>query len=291
MVTPDAQKEAVHHCKDSYNLSERQACKLIDISRSVYRYHKKLDGNIVLRKILRTEADKHKKYGCVMLYRLIRNKGYKVNHKRIERLYREENLALRRRKKKRKLPTRTMNLKKANKPGENWSIDFIHDALHSGRKFRVFGVIDTVSRESLELFPEFSITGKRVTELLDKISITRGLPDSINLDNGPEFTSKEMLEWAKKRKVTLNFSRPGKPTDNAYIESFFGRFREECLSMEWFLNLEDARKKIKLWQEGYNNIRPHGALGGDPPRVYALNFQSVTSSQENHLKTGTKNGV
>lgn len=142
---------------------------------------------------------------------------------------------------------------------------YLHDAFHSGRKFRVFGVIDTVSRELLELFPEFSITGKRVTELLDKISITHGLPDSINLDNGSEFYSKALDAWSYHNGVQLEFIRPGKPVENRFIEFFNGKLRDKCLNTELFFSLADAKEKIKKWREEYNTHRPHSSLGGMPP--------------------------
>lgn len=192
-----------------------------------------------------------------------------MNHKRVLRLYRLEGLSLRSRRPKRHVSAKSRVARDvAAGPNESWSMDFVTDALYNGRRFRVLTIVDNFSRESLGMLVDQKITGERVSMFLTRLCYHRGVPQSIRLDNGPEFVSKALDKWAYERKVELDFSRPGKPTDNAFIESFNGSFRDECLNANWFLSLEDARRKIEAWRKDYNEYRPHTALGDKTPKDF-----------------------
>ena len=191
-----------------------------------------------------------------------------MNHKRVERLYRLEKLALRRRKKTRKFRLIRTEVKKATKPMERLALDFMSDALVTGRKLRVLTVVDEYSKESPAIEVEHSMSGEYVVGVLRRIAASRGLPASIRLDNGPELRSKALVQWAAENQVDLCYITPGKPTENCYIESFNGRVREECLDQEVFLSLADAKQKLAVWREFYNTLRPHSALGGRPPSCF-----------------------
>lgn len=225
--------------------------------------------NEKISKRLKELASKYRKYGAWRPYIILRREGFLVNHKRIERLYRMESLSLRiRRRKKLKAITRA-ELSPATRANERWSMDFIQDKLWQGRKFRTLSIVDTFSRECLALEVDTSLGGERVKRVLERISQGRGLPEGIVVDNGPEFISQVMDEWAYRRKVKLDFVRPGKPTDNPYVESFHGKFRDECLNMHYFSTLPEARMVIENWRSEYNNFRPHRSLSGMTPEEFA----------------------
>jgi putative transposase len=216
-----------------------------------------------------TLAAKRPRFGYRRLHTLLVREGHQVNHKRIYRLYRQEGLAVRKKKRKR------ISKGKRPKPVElaatnlRWSLDFMSDSLATGRKFRTLNVVDNYSRECLSIEVDTSLSGERVARVLDQIIDGRGKPEGILMDNGPELTSKVLDEWAYRRGVELIFSRPGKPVDNAYVESFNGKFRDECLNMHWFTSLRDAKRTIEEWRKDYNQVRPHSSLGNLPPEIYA----------------------
>lgn len=268
MVTPDARRGVASYLQEHWRLSERRASKLAKISRSVIRYRRRPDRNVELRKALRELAEKYPRLGCPMLEMMLRNKGWRFNHKRLERLYRQEKLALRRRK-RRKLRIARQEIKKASRPLERLALDFMSDALVTGRKLRVLTVVDEFSKECPLLAVEHSIGGEYVVRALERISIQCGKPSSLRVDNGPELRSKALVTWALKNGVRLDYITPGKPTENAFIESFNSRLRDECLDQQIFLSLDDARQKVEEWRKFYNGERPHSALGGIPPSVFA----------------------
>jgi putative transposase len=202
---------------------------------------------------------------------LLRREGLVVNHKRTERLYREEGLSLRKRKRKKIAAAARVVTPAPAGPNEKWSMDFVTDSLVTGHRFRALAVVDDYSRECLALEVDTSLGGARVVAVLDRLAETRGLPRTITLDNGPEFTGHCLDEWAYRKDVKLNFIRPGKPVENAYIESFIGRLRDECLNENWFISLKDARDIIERWRIDYNEDRPHTSLGGLSPLEYARN--------------------
>ena len=242
MVTPEARREAVTVVRERHELSERHACRLVGISRSVLVYQAKSDRYVCLRERLNELANKHKRYGCRMLAAKLAQEGFRVNHKVIERIYGEEGLALRRRYRKR-IP------KNAIKEGswcpvqanQRWSLDFTEDGLANGVKFRTCNLKDDCTREVPAIDVALSIPGTRVVEMLEQVARERGYPDRLVVDNGPELRGRALDAWASANDVELYFIDPGKPTQNAYIESFNGRFREECLNLHWFTSLEEAR--------------------------------------------------
>ncbi len=210
------------------------------------------------------------RYGYFRIYVLLRREGWKVNHKRVYRIYQQEGLSMRIKRPRRHVSAayREGRVQPGCANG-SWSKDFVSDSLFDGRRLRALTVVDNFTRGSLAIAVDQGIKGEQVVTVLERIVAERGAPKSIRVDNGPEFVSKVLDRWAYERGVTLDFSRPGKPTDNAYVESFNGRLREECLNVNWFLSLEDARAKIEAWRQDYNESRPHTALGQVPPAEFA----------------------
>lgn len=222
-------------------LTERHALRVIRMSASSLRYQPAPDHNIALRGRIRTLAFRHRRYGAGMIYLKLRQAGELVNHKRVERLYTEEKLQLKRRKRKKVPMADRQPLVRPERPDEVWSMDFVFDRSSDGRVIKNLAIVDDATHESVLLRPERAISGVMVTRILDELAITRGLPKVIRTDNGKEFCGRAMLTWAYRNHVTLRLIEPGKPNQNAFIESFNGRFRDECLNEHWFLNLEHAR--------------------------------------------------
>lgn len=193
-----------------------------------------------------------------------------INHKRTERLYREEGLALRRKRRRKRAAGARVILPLPQQVNERWSMDFITDGIVTGRRFRALTIVDDYTRECPTIEVDTSLGGRRVVSVLDRLAETRGLPKTITIDNGPEFAGRALDEWAYRKGVKLNFIRPGKPIENAYIESFNGRFRDECLNTNWFLSLKHAREVIEEWRKDYNEVRPHSSLKGATPKAYAV---------------------
>lgn len=261
-------------------MSERQACSSVGIKRSVYRYVKVESCDSELRQKLIEEAEKRKKYGYRMLHQRLRRAGFMVNHKRVYRLYREENLALRRKKRSKKVVRERVKMEVPNAPNKKWSMDFVHDSLQSGRAFRCLTVIDVCSRYAPVIEVSHSITSKRVIEVLERLSFIRGLPEVITVDNGPEFVSLALREWTRKRGVRLEYIQPGRPMQNGFIESFNGTFRHECLDSHSFLSLRHARRLIEQWREEYNNDRTHSSIKDRTPEEVEIDFFQKCSSTE-----------
>lgn len=277
---PDARRDVVRHLRERWKFSERRACRVARISHTVVRYQKRPDKNARLRHKLRELALKYPRFGSPMLYMMLRNEGWKVNHKRVERLYGEEKLALRRKRRKKFSAVRLVPLR-ASEPMECVAVDFVHDATVGGRKLRVFTTVDEHSKVSPALAVGHSLTGEDVVRTLNRITLEHGTPKRLRMDNGPELRSRAVVEWALSHGVGLEYIQPGKPTQNAFAESFNARLREECLDQELFLNLEDAKRKIETWRRFYNDFRPHSALGGMPPSRFAA------QQQKQLLSTGT----
>jgi putative transposase len=227
------------------------------------------DEQAALRIRLRDLAYTRASYGYRRLHVLLQREGWEINHKRVYRLYKLEGLMMRPKRPRRRVAARRrMERVDAMAPNESWSMDFMSDELFNGQRIRLLTLVDNFTRESLAIEVDTHLGGHRVVEVLQQISMERSLPKTIRLDNGPEFISKILDQWAYLNGVELDFSRPGKPTDNAFIEAFNGRLREECLNENWFLSLEDAREKINTWREEYNIRRPHGALGNLSPEEF-----------------------
>lgn len=248
---------------------------MLQLSRSSLRYRSTARDQSALRMRLRDLAAARVRYGYRRLHVLLRREGWRVNHKRVYRLYRLEGLGLRLKPRRKRVSPGRVVLPTATQPNERWSMDFMTDQLQDGRRFRVLTLVDTVTRESPALVVGQSLTGQQVVALLDGLKATHGIPQRIAVDNGPEFISQVLDAWAHRNGVQLEFSRPGTPTDNAYIEAFNGRFRDECLNQHWFASIDEARNTIESWRHEYNLERPHSALGNLTPAAFAAQWTAV----------------
>ena len=265
-MTVSARREAVARLREHDGVSERRALRLAGLHRSVWQYQRRREDGL-LRARLRLLAAARPRWGYRRLHVLLRREGLRVNWKRVYRVYREEGLAVRRRRKREaepRLPRPT-----PHGPNERWSMDFVHDALHDGRRIRLLTVVGDATRECLAIEPDTSLPGLRVIDVLDRLADHRGLPRTIVADHGPEFTGRALDLWAHAHGVGIDFIRPGKPVDNAFIESFNGRLRDECLNEHWFQTLAEARSIVEAWRDDYNTVRPHRSLGGRTPSDYA----------------------
>ena len=268
MVKPAERKPVVAYLVDQYRFSERRACQLAGISRTGFRYLRVPDTDESLRQRLVELATKHKGLGYPMLHGMLKSEGLVVNQKRTYRLYSEEKLQLKRRKKK-KLDRPRIPLAVPIAANIRWSMDFVVDQLSYGRRYRVLNVKDDYSKELVGQLVAYSISGQQVARLLDQLIEARSAPDPITCDNGTEFTSKAMFFWQKESGVQLAFIQPGKPTQNAFVESLNGRFREECLNQHWFRTLDEARAIIDQWRHHYNHKRPQSTLKFMTPVAFA----------------------
>ena len=260
----------MRYLETTYQVSERRGCRVLRSNRSGHRYHTIRHDQAVLRRRIREIAAARIRYGYFRIYIVLRREGLKINHKRVYRLYREEGLNMRMRGPRRHVSAaRRMERPQTNAANQCWSMDFVSDALFDGRRIRALTVIDNHTRESLAIEVGQGITGEQVVKVMNRIIAVRGAPLTIRVDNGPEFVSRALDQWAYLNQVTLDFSRPGKPTDNAVVESFNGRLRDECLNTNWFMSLDDAQCKIEVWRNHYNESRPHTGLGFVPPNEYA----------------------
>jgi putative transposase len=268
------QRADVSWLRVEYATSERRVCGLMGISVSSYRYQRKRTDEPLRTKLVELAREKPR-FGYRRLQVLLRRNGERVNHKRLHRVYREAGLSLRRKKRKHcvRVGKPLMAQTAAN---QEWALDFVHDAVECGRAIRVLSVVDAYTRECLALEVDTSFASRRVTRVLDGIVAERGKPAAIRCDNGPELTSRHFLAWCVEQQIELVHIQPGKPTQNAYVESFHGRVREECLNVSWFQNLFDARRKIGAWRTEYNEVRPHSSLGYLTPNEYAAQ-RSTTS--------------
>jgi len=254
--------------RQAHGLSERRACGLVGLARTSCRYRPQRSTEEKLRARLRALAGERRRFGYRRLTVLLRREGWAVNHKRVYRLYREEGLAVRRRKRKRMGAVERPAPAMPTRPNQRWSMDFISDALSAGQKFRSLNIVDDFNRECLAAEVDTSITGARVVRVLERLREQRGLPQILVMDNGPEFAGRVLDVWAYGKSVTLHFIEPGKPIQNAFIESFNGKMRDECLNEHWFLSLGEARQTIEAWRRDYNEVRPHASLGNRTPQEY-----------------------
>ena len=267
-MRPASRKQVVRHLLAHHRVSERTACWLAGVSRTAYRYQPVVRDDQALRSRLKQLATDYPRYGYLMLHGLLKTEGRVINKKRTYRLYTQENLQVRTKKRK-KLQRPRLPMAVPTRVNERWSLDFVSDQLSHGRRFRVLNIVDDYSRELVGQLVAISITGYQVARFLSQLGETRGLPNAIVCDNGTEFTSKAMFFWSKENNVKLNFIQPGKPTQNAFIESLNGKFRNECLNQHWFRTLEEARYEIDKWREHYNHVRPHSSLDYMTPVAYA----------------------
>lgn len=268
-------------------MKERQACRVAGVCRGTVRYERRPDRNVGLRRALRRLARKHRRYGVRRLCILLRREGWQVNHKRVERLYRQERLILRLKRRKKRLAVCPVPLPRPEQPNKVWSMDFVHDACTDGRVFRCLTIVDDASRVSPAIEVAHSIPGGRVVRVLDRVAETRELPDVLRVDNGPEFRGAALGAWAKRNGVMLHFTTPGRPMKNGFIESFNDKFRQECLNDNWFVSLAHAAREIEKWRLEYNGVRPHSSLGGIPPREAEQLMMKRETDRKRQLMTGT----
>jgi putative transposase len=254
---------------ERFGLSVRKACKMLGLSRTSFGYKPVArPDEEVIRKRLRELAQMRRRFGCPRLHVMLRREGFNINHKRTERIYRQEGLMLRIRRRKKMSSILRTETPKPSYPNHIWSMDFIRDSLSDGRAIKVLSVVDEYTRKCFRIEVDTSINGVRVVRALTEIAQIQSLPEIIIIDNGPEFIGKALDAWAYQRGVKLTFIHPGKPVENAYIESFNGRFRDECLNENWFMSLEHARRIIEKWRIDYNNERPHSSLGYLTPEEF-----------------------
>jgi putative transposase len=280
MVTPAARREAVAHLCKAHEVSQRRACRAIGVERTSVRYRHRRGDDGAVRSRLRELAAVRRRFGWRRLHVLLAREGIHVNHKKLRRLYIEEQLQVRRRGgRKRALGTRAPMILPLG-PNQRWSLDFVSDTLTDGRRFRILAVVDDFTRESLCLVADTSLSGQRVARELDAIIIRRGRPLSCVSDNGTELTSMAILRWSQVSGVDWHYIAPGKPTQNAFIESFNGRLRDELLNETLFGSLAQARLVLEQWRRDYNTERPHSALGNLTPIAYAARNASVPQQAE-----------
>jgi putative transposase len=269
MVTPAARREAVAHLQAGYEVSERRACSVLGADRTSVRYRSNRPDDAPVRSRLRELAAIRRRFGYRRLHILLTREGIVMNHKKLRRLYREERLQVRRRSgRKRALGTRApMAIPQG--PNQRWSLDFLSDAFLDGRRFRILAIVDDFTRECLALVPDTSLPGLRVVRELNAVITVRGRPVSCVSDNGTEFTGITMLRWSQERQVEWHYIAPGKPQQNAFIESFNGRLRDELLNETLFTSISHAREVLAGWMMDYNMVRPHSGLGNLAPSIYA----------------------
>lgn len=252
-------------------------CRLLELDRNTLRYRSRRQNDAALRTRIREIAEAKRRYGCPRIYVRLRREGWAVNHKKVERLYyRDEGLSLRRRRRKKAAAVPRVALPKPTHPGRCYAIDFVHDRLVTGRRFKCLTMTDLYSKEVPVIEVDVSIGGSRVCRILDRLFATRSLPETLILDNGPEFAGTALDAWAAQHGVQLHFIQPGKPVQNAFIESFNGKFRDECLNEHWFLTLQEAQLVIEAWRREYNDERTHSSLGDVTPWEFIHNYQTGT---------------
>jgi putative transposase len=287
MVEPAAQRAAVNHLIEEHRMSERRACRLVNLSRSTQRYRVRQQRDDGLRQRLSEWARQRQSFGYRRLTALLQREGRLANHKRVYRLDRDLGLSLRTKRRRRvravSLPAKAQPFR----PNQHWAMDFVSDSLANGQKFRAFTLVDPYTRECPALEVDTSLPSLRVIRVLERLAQQRGLPEEITCDNGPEFVSRRLQAWCAQKGVLLRYIAPGKPMQNGHAESFNGRLREECLNTNWFLNMADARRTIESWRRDYNEQRPHSALAYRTPYEFAALFASPPTAG----KQGTRSGV
>jgi len=281
MVTPAAKRQAVAHACAVHGVSERRACRILGFDRASMRYRSCRAGDSAVRLRIRALARKRRRFGYRRLHVLLRREGWRMNHKRFRRLHREEKLQVRQRgARKRALGVRAP-LTLPSGPNERWSLDFVSDCFSGGRRFRILAIVDDFTRESLALIPDTSLSGVRVARELDALIARRGRPKSCVSDNGTELTSKAIVNWTGTRGVDWHYIAPGKPQQNAFVESFIGRLRDECLNETLFGSLSQARAVLNSWRIDYNGVRPHSALANRTPEEFRALHVTVAAGARN----------
>ena len=277
MLKPAQKRQQLRALQDAYRVSTRRACEVIQLQRSTWYYQATRPTDAALRHRLKELAAVRVRYGYLRLHVLLRREGWQVNHKKVYRIYCEEGLNLRSKRPRRRRAAAHRLARPENRAvNQCWSMDFVADNLFNGRRIRALTVVDNFTRECLAIHVEQSIRGEHVVDIMERLKLgEQRIPLRIQVDNGSEFISKALDKWAYENRVTLDFSRPGKPTDNPFIESFNGSFRDECLNTNWFLSLDDAKEKIETWRMEYNQYRPHSSLNDLTPEEFYREHQQA----------------
>ena len=273
---------------DQTKISCRRACRLVGLSRDSYLNPPVPDAQTraLTAEIIKI-AHVRRRFGYRRVHDLLREQFPNVNHKKIYRLYRENDLAVRKRKKAKRPINERVPLQIASNPNEVWSMDFVSDSLSHGRRLKCLTVADDFSHEAVEIAVDYGISGLYVTRILDRAALFRGYPKAVRTDNGPEFTSRAFMAWTGKHRIRHILIQLGRPMQNGYIESFNGKFRDECLNEHWFENLDQARNTIALWRKDYNEVRPHSSIGRMPPAQFAQLHRQGRTLASNPLSTTT----
>lgn len=275
MVSPAEKRTVATWLMEQFSVSQRRVCRVLKLCLATCRYVARKSRGGALRERLRALSEERPRFGYRRLLVMLRREGFEVNHKRVFRLYQLEGLKLRQKKRKRVSRTRLASNAPTG-PNQRWSLDFTSDQLADGRRFRTLNIVDDFTREALAIEVATSLPGSVVARVLEQVATVRGYPRSLTTDNGPEFIGRALDAWAYQHNVRLDFIQPGKPTQNAFVESFNGKFRDECLNQHWFVSLRHARAQIAAWRDDYNNVRPHSSLADLTPAEYA---QSLTTNR------------
>ncbi|WP_242141263.1 IS3 family transposase, partial [Sphingomonas sp. TREG-RG-20F-R18-01] len=277
MVTPAAKREAVAHLQTALGMSERRACAVVGADRKSMRYRSCREDDGDLRSRLRELAQQRRRFGYRRLHILLRREGITINRKKTQRLYREEGLTVRRRKGRKRAVGARAPAPVLALPNQRWSLDFVHDQMATGRRFRILNIVDDVTRECLRAVLDTSISGRRVVRELADLIVERGAPKMIVSDNGTELTSNAVLAWSGDAGVEWHYIAPGKPTQNGFVESFNGRMRDELLNETLFFTVRQARSILARWVDDYNTERPHSSLGYATPAAFAAELEKQRS--------------
>ncbi len=278
MVRPAARREAAAYLQQQHRFSQRRACRLLQLSRATARCRPRAQDGGALRQRLRELAAQRPRFGYRRLTALLCREGEPVNHKRVYRHYRAEGLQVPRRRRKRVAIRRPATSPSSTGANQEWAMDFVHDTTASGQPFRALTLVDTYTRECHAIEVARSLPSERVIRVLERLMPRHGRPQRIRIDNGPEFVSRALDHWASRHGIQLHFITPGKPMENGHIESFNGKFRDECLNQHWFIDLGDAQQLIEAWRIDYNTVRPHSALGNLPPAWFAEHHRTARNA-------------
>ena len=267
-MTPDGRRQAVAYLCEAHGVSQRRACNVMQTDRSSVRYQSKRVNDNEQREAIKRISKERRRFGYRRINVMLQREGIHMNHKKLRRTYAEEKLQVRRRGGRKRALGMRRPMEVPDRPNQRWSLDFVSDAFTDGRRFRILTVVDDFSKENVLLVPDTAISGLRVTRELDQVFAERGMPRTIVSDNGTEFTSMAILKWVQDNGLDWHYIQPGKPTQNAFIESFNGKLRDECLNETLFASLSDAREELANWQDDYNNHRPHSSIGNLTPSEF-----------------------
>lgn len=276
MVGPKAKKSAVRAIVDERKISKTRACRVLGLNRSTFTYKHQPKNDVALTARMQELAQRHRRWGLISIHDVCKREGLVINRKRSLRVYREQKLQIRYRPRRRKISIMRSPIAKPTVPNQVWSMDFIHDRLENGRKLKILNVVDDFSRVCVGQIVSDSITGRHLADFFEHLDQT---PNVVRCDNGPEFWSRAFQAWAHE-KLKIDFIQPGKPQQNAFVESFNGKFREQCLNESLFFSIDHARELIDEWREIYNEFRPHRSLKGKTPKEFEREFQNQYQNTE-----------